>query len=228
MHDRKLDDASTMSMSRIFQEMTYYDPANFWSNYAKEQIKDGITATKYNTELYELQNARLMELLKHMEFKSVLEIGSGMGRITKMILDNFQIEEYAILDISAEFVNALLHNVDLKKYSTKSYHIVIGDITDPTVIDSFGNKEFDLVIAVEVLMHIKPRDIYNTLGSLMYLSKRNVVNLDYCTDKDVELRNHNFNHDYESMYKSYNDMCVKFNAEPLGDTDQVLFNVIMK
>ncbi len=208
--------------------MTYYDPANFWSNYANDLVKNGITATNYNVELYELQNNRLLETLKKIPFRSVLEIGSGLGRVTKMILDNFMVEEYAMLDISTEFVSALLHNVDFKKYATRTYTIVVGDIADQRVVDAFGNREYDLVIAVEVMMHIKPIHIFNVLGSMMYLSKRHVVHLDYCTEDNVELAPHNFNHDYEGLYRSYQDMCAHFSAEPLGNTKQVLFHVMVK
>ena len=175
-----------------------YEPSSFWSNYAKNII-DNID---FDNSAFQLQLTELMKVLYRIQpFETVLEIGPGTGRITDLMLHNFNdIKEYTVLEISSDMVNKLLGNIKPRKH----FNIIIGDISRWETLDkAFGNKKYDLVLAVEVLMHIKPEDIFNVLGSMLYLAKRDVVHVDYSTDTKEELQPHNFNHNYEEMYSKY-------------------------
>ena len=68
---------------------------------------------------------------------------------------------------------------------------------DITKLTDF-KREYDLVIATEVLMHIRPKDIGGVISTMLDLSKKHVINVDYYDDE--ELMPHNFKHDYPKLY----------------------------
>ena len=77
-----------------------YVPREYWLKHGRTYKDD----FRYN-KLFELQESVLIDHLKQntTSFTSVLEIGCGFGRITKLILTNFEgISEYQAIDISPE------------------------------------------------------------------------------------------------------------------------------
>src|SRR3989304_930385 len=72
-----------------------YNPYEYWT-------KRGITYKdnfQYNQIFIEGEKA-LLNYLQSISFNTVLEFGCGFGRVTKLILENFSVQNYDAFDLS--------------------------------------------------------------------------------------------------------------------------------
>jgi len=130
-------------------------------------------------------------------FSTVLEIGCGFGRITRLLLSNFpEIKEYLAVDLSPDQIenakqylkSAIIHkNVDLR--------FIVSDIQSLQL-----DKKYDLVISSELLLHLPPIEIVEVMTKLAGLSNKHVINIDYFHETPTKLAPHNFLHQYEKIY----------------------------
>jgi len=176
--------------------MESYEPVPYWLERGKV-YKD---CFRYNKN-FRLQEEFLLEYLHTLSppFSSVFEAGCGFGRITKLILSNFEsIREYTAVDLSPDQVrNAMEYvrpsvigkSIDLK--------FMVSDIQSIQ-----ADRKYDLVIASEMLMHVLPNEIAQVMNKLVSLSNSDVVNIDYYDDRtsNPKLAPHNFLHQYEKIY----------------------------
>ena len=153
---------------------------------------------KYNDD-YKLQENELLKYLKTIKFNSVLEFGCGFGRITKLILDNCHPGWFTAVDLSQEQLDHVCYTDETWRASIETYPY---------------SRKFDLVIAVEVLMHQLPDKVQSIIDKMISLSNKHVINVDYYSEKYEELAPHNFNHDYFSLYNN-NVTMVKIGKQAL-------------
>ena len=124
-------------------------------------------------------------------FESVLEFGCGFGRISRLLSENFKIKHYKAFDLSQDQIN------NAKKLC-KNYEI---DFEVSSIQDYTDVKEYDLVIGVEILMHVPPELIVETIKKLNRFSKKYMINVDfYENPPKTKLAKHNFLHQYEAIY----------------------------
>ena len=74
------------------QKTKVYDYRTFWGE--KQEVP------KFSNEKY----INVLSELKKLDFKTVLEVGSGQGELTRLIMDNFPIEKIECVDISSRFL----------------------------------------------------------------------------------------------------------------------------
>ena len=132
---------------------------------------------RYNKK-FMLQEQILVEYLrKNISFSTVLEVGCGFGRITKIILSNFpEVTEYVAVDLSPDQIeNARNYVMGSDKRGVLKF--IVSDIQSLEM-----NLKYDLVIAPEVLLHILPSEIKEVLVKMVGWSRRNVVNIDWYED----------------------------------------------
>lgn len=171
-----------------------YIPFQYWREEGKIYQKN-FRPNKH----HKLHEKLLVNLLKKLEFSTVLEVGCGFGRITKLMVNNFKsIKEYDAIDLSPDQIeNAKRYvNSQLVKYQVSE-------------IQAFnpGDKRYDLVLISEVLLHVMPSEIKAVMEKLVSLSNKHVVNIDYYEDvQTLELAEYNFLHQYEQIYKSIPDV----------------------
>ena len=77
-----------------------YKPIDYWSKRGKKYQDEFV----YN-EFFKIQENTLIDYLKAIQFKSVLEYGCRFGRITKLLLENFNIKQYKAFDLSQDQIN---------------------------------------------------------------------------------------------------------------------------
>lgn len=170
-----------------------YIPNEYWKHRGKDYKKN----FKYDHK-FELQEQMLIEYLKKYSFDSVLEVGCGFGRITKLLLTNFpKIKEYFAFDLSAHQVENAKINITEVENNT-NIQFAVSDIQSFQPI-----QKYDLVIASEVLMHVLPSEIEQIIQKLVSLSTRYVCNIDWFEDKvPKKAESFNFIHQYEKIYNN--------------------------
>ncbi len=209
-----------------------YNPSEYWHERGKIYKKN----FRYD------KNKRLQEefLIAHLNnisgsFKSVLELGCGFGRITKLLLTTYSnINEYLAVDISPDQIEnakTLLSSTTLPNELKLDF--LVSDIQSLKL-----DKEYDLVILSEVLLHILPSDIDSIIKKLITLSKKYIINIDWYEDHPPRIQaRHNFIHQYEAIYKKYTEPSTIIKRIPIRrkkkffgthDTKQSIFHVIIE
>jgi len=169
-----------------------YMPVDYWTKRGKKYKDDFV-----HNEFFKIQENALVDYLKTIQFESVLEYGCGFGRITKLLLDNFELKKYKAFDLSEEQIN------NAKKIC--SNHNVEFEVS--TIQDYDDNQKYDLVIGVEILMHVTPTEIRNVLEKLSHLTKNHMINVDFYEDPYVtKLAKHNFCHKYSLIYEGLSNV----------------------
>jgi len=160
-----------------------YDPIQYWKLEGKTYKKNFD-----HNQLFKDQEKALINYLSGLKFNSVLEFGCGFGRVTKLIKTNFgdEIHNYVAFDLSED---------QIKHCNVQDVKFFVSSIEDFQI-----NEKFDLVIGIEVLMHVRPMDLKKTMLKLSSFTNKNMINLDY--HGNDKLAPHNFSHDYESIYKN--------------------------
>ena len=154
-----------------------YDNVEYWSHRGNE-------LGKYT----EMKKQNILEALKPLSFSSVLEIGSGQGELTRLILDNFPVEKYECVDISRLYLAQLPNNPILKK-------------TNSDFLNYYTNERFDLVIAAHVLLHIEHENLLSFWVKMGELSKKYVCHIDPIKENiPRKWEYYNFPHDYTQLH----------------------------
>ena len=181
--------------------MTRYDSRQFWGNQGFTHSKDE-TALKrkgWVADVMDAQERILPQLVIAIQPKSVLEVGCGYGRMTKLIRSVSSVERYLALDLSAERIQEARRDVPNVEYRERDFG------------DAAISEKFDLVFACQVLMHIEPPQIANFIRAMKRCSKMYVLNLDYYahtwTQRHslknftlTQLHSGVFNHNYFKLY----------------------------
>lgn len=125
--------------------------------------------------------------------ESVLEIGCGFGRITKLLLELPDVKRVVATDISKDQIEAA-------KRTIKDPRVEFRCIS---VLDLDYFNAFDLVMASEVLMHIPPDRIMRATRRMRAASKRHIMNIDwYAPDESLEAGGYCWQHNYSLIYNT--------------------------
>ena len=201
----KLGGKNLVARAKIKFGKPFFDPTKYWS-------KQGHIVL--DSDLRE-QREIIMKHVSKLEFNSVFEVGVGEARLTEPILRSKKIERYDGCDINPTRLN-------VTKDKLKDFDQFNCELKEFELVDK-KDKNYDLVMAIEVLMHIPPSDIKNTIEKMIKYSKKYVINADATIyNKLPYISNHCFVHDFEKIYSSlgYNAQCIKLN-----DIGNILFIV---
>ena len=173
--------------------MKQYEPIQYWTKVGRKRIK--------TRKWFDKQQEEILRTLENLQFDSVLEIGCGDGRITELILKNFDVEKYHAIDISEDRIKRT------KDILSKYCQTCSSKLTQSSFQDYQCKEKYDLVIAIEVMMHVPSQDITSFVKKMENLSKKYMLNLDYYPKKGFEWKNQfnrNFYHPYPSLYDNLN------------------------
>src|SRR5918997_6145546 len=151
-----------------------YNPGEYW----KERGKVYKQNFKYDKN-FKLQEEILTDYLNKYSFSTVLEVGCGFGRVTRLLLSTFpQVKEYFAFDLSPHQIENAKLNIQDVNGAKEKIEFMVSDI------QSFqSDKKYDLVIASEVFMHVLPSEINEVIQKLVNCSNEHVCNIDWYEEK---------------------------------------------
>ena len=171
-----------------------YNPSEYWSERGKTYQKK----FKYDKNKV-LQEEFLLDYLYSISepFSSVLELGCGFGRVTKILLNKFDnIKNYLAVDMSKHQIENARNYVGSLKMKEVRLDFLVSDI-----LSLEQSKKYDLVILSEVLMHILPSEIDSVIKKLISLTNKHIINIDWYEDRPPNrIAPHNFIHEYKLLY----------------------------
>ena len=149
-------------------ERIYQNPQEYWAEpirareWLKKQKLYDIGARRVRPK-EELSESVLLNEFKTIakEMGDILEVGAGDGRLIKLFAKEYRKKRCCSCDI----------NVGLGEFIHKQFGIetFVGDVTKKL---PFKNNEFDFVYTYQVIQHIRPIDINNTLNELKRITKK--------------------------------------------------------
>ncbi len=163
----------------------FYDYVDYWKHEGKLSPIDSLSFRL--TKEHEAQEAPLVEAFKLVNPDTVLEIGAGWGRIAKLMRGHGIEAQYTAMDISYD---------RLKQIKDKTIGRIVSDFYTYA-----EDCHYDLILAVELLMHIPP-DIIEKFVEKMKRYADTIIVLDYDPEqtRDIEMANHNFLHNYDKLF----------------------------
>ena len=163
----------------------YYNYVDYWRHEGELSKRDSLSFRLTNE--HKAQEAPIWEAVMENNPKSILEIGAGWGRIANLLRENGVKSEYTAMDLS-------YHR--LKQITDKTIKRILLDF-----MDYKEKKHYDLILAIELLMHIPP-DIIVKFVEKMKSYADTIITLDYDPKqpRDIELADHNFLHDYGKLF----------------------------
>jgi SAM-dependent methyltransferase len=156
-----------------------YDPAIYWTE------RGSSYAESFNPELYVEQERAIEDALAGLDFWTVLEVGCGFGRIARLLQRVRPGAVYVGIDISKTMLAA--------RGDAPGYYVA------SSLADYHPAGRFDLVLAVEFLMHQPPDDVAAAVDKLRRLAHHHVVTVDWTEPVDRQTAAHNFRHDYDAL-----------------------------
>ena len=152
--------------------------------------------------------------------ESVLELGAGTGRMTKIMFEMFpDIKRYEITDVRPQNFNVTKFS-KMTLANLTSYNM---DISGEEFNHIMRGKLYDFILASEVFMHIKTEDIERVIKSVTNLLAPNggtILNIDW----SVQAPEHStwcYIHDYGKLYRENGLKCI-FEAD-IPEIKQKLF-----
>lgn len=183
------------------------DVSEYWKKRGLSYYSEFQTHSKYEKARYKDQEERLKKLIQDLNFKTILEIGCGFGRYTKILSNLFDVKKYLATDLSNEQLENAKKYVNNDKIEFRQARIQEIDLND----------KFDLVFASEILMHINFNDIENVIQKLISFSKNKIISIDWFNENKFGLDSggYCFMHNYETLFKKYVAKKVTVHKIPL-------------
>lgn len=136
----------------FFDELAEVEDSDEW---LATLIKPSHFISKKNTEFFEFANLK--------QNSNILEVGSGRGELTLLLLQrNLNV---VALDLSKKSLNTLLYRVNLLKMDTTKLQIVHGTIEEN--FSKLQKLSFDYVVCMNFLHHVE--DMENTIKNMFQL-----------------------------------------------------------
>lgn len=184
------------------------DVSEYWKkrgpNYQKELEKK----SKSLQLRLELQEKIIKKLISEFKPKSILEIGCGSGRFTKILSEITEFKKYLALDISQGQIDSAKKYVNNDKIDFQCTKIQDLDI----------DEKFDLVFSSEVLMHIDFNDIDSVIKKMVSYANKKIITIDWFDTKNIgkAAGGYCFIHDYQTIFKKFNIKSVKIQLIPIS------------
>lgn len=168
------------------------DVSEYWKKRGPDYQKELEEKSKALKLRLEQQEKIIKKLISKFEPKSILEIGCGSGRFTRILSTSTKFEKYLAIDISQEQIDNSKKYINNKKIDFQCIKIQDLDI----------NKKFDLVFSSEVLMHINFNDINSVIKKMVSHANKKIITVDWFDSKKIgsTTGGYCFMHDYNKIF----------------------------
>lgn len=169
--------------------MTEYNPREFWP---------ALYHSGYPFNVPPKQMEEEMELLKKIipkDIKSVLELGAGEGRFTKVLYEVLDIQRYVGVELIPERAEKLGKNI--AKFG--GHQTIVNSLYQ----DVKFSERFDLVFGSHILLHIPPNEIESVVEKMARETNKHIINIDYFEESLVpsqKLAHYNFLYNYPKLF----------------------------
>lgn len=164
-----------------------FDPRQYWRDHGREIARSASGHDQGHAE------ALLRRTLKRLDRPaSILEIGPGQGRITRILREFFPKAAYVGVEIG------LLQAAAVKAIWPEG-HVIVSAVQDWDMLE--GAELFDLVVTSEVLMHIPPDELPDVIAKLISAARRYLLLLEWMPlswELGIPVDQINWPHDYLS------------------------------
>jgi 2-polyprenyl-3-methyl-5-hydroxy-6-metoxy-1,4-benzoquinol methylase len=140
-----------------------------------------------HNETHQLQEQALQQLLLTLPGRSVLDVGCGFGRIGEIIARVRPDMIYTGLDLSPEQLAAARRRLPDAEF------------IQSTLEDFETTRRWDVVLAIEVLLHVPPNRVMHAISRLRRWAELYVVTLDWDTPIPGKRAVENWCHDYVAL-----------------------------
>lgn len=159
-----------------------YDEISYWKN----RVKPNAPAA----DAPEFVKQHLRYIKKHLRnCKTVLDFGPGEGRLFAAYAGLNRVEGFDLTDIRKDSLIS-----QARKYNL-NFNLTVEEIVGCL---PYSDKEYDAVVATEVLLHQRPENIDRVMLELVRVGKKVIVITWYEPDNDNKSK-HCFNHDYYNI-----------------------------
>lgn len=170
-----------------------FNPNDYWLERGKTYWEED----RLQSESFRLQEAFIAKTVMDLNPKSVLEVGCGFGRVTRVLADAMPEAKLLGLDLSPD---QIFKAVELTTHSNVEYRLwdLCSEIALP---------QADVAVAVEVLLHHPPQVLEAIVGRIL---KACPVLIHEFYDADVPgqpLSFHCWAHDYWRIHRSLGADC---------------------
>jgi len=180
-------------MSEVFNVNQY------WLKRGKGYIQENLPQ-----DYHRVQEGFLLDVLEasHIPLRTILEIGCGFGRITKLLAKRFPEAQITALDLSSDqLANAQRYCGEVENVTFQQYDFYSGT--------PFPGAGYDAALAIEVFLH-HPQPVVRRLFEELSAIAGHIVNIDWSEAWPWKTPAHVWVHDYKAVYAEAGLKCATF------------------
>jgi ubiquinone/menaquinone biosynthesis C-methylase UbiE len=168
-----------------------YKPEEYW-----QERGNRYNIPRSQEKYREISELIYMQVVKYWRIQSVLDVGSGYGRMYKVVKDYVTKSktplEYTMCDFVDSFIKQCRKRTGVRPIKWDGKRL------------PFENEKFDLVASVEVMLHVKNEAIENFIAEHVRVAKRYlyIETVDH-GELRTRLSYYCFNHPYRSLFNKF-------------------------
>jgi SAM-dependent methyltransferase len=191
-----------------------FDANTYWLKRGKVYLEEEQCYAAY----HRVQERFLFDTLRkgRLPMQSILEVGCGFGRVTKLLAENYLSADIVALDISPDQLESARRNcAGIDRIRFEQFDLYSGA--------PFPGTNYDAAIAVEVLLH-HPRTLVRSTIEKLSTVARYLINIDWSEAWPWKPPEHVCIHDYHAIYSEAGLYCATFLLpEKIDGMQQKLF-----
>src|SRR5207247_7147067 len=191
-----------------------FDATTYWLKRGKVYLEEEQNYAEY----HRVQERFLLDTLRagRLPMQTILELGCGFGRVTKVLAENYPGADIVALDLSPDQLeNARRHCAGIEHIRFEQYDLYSGG--------PFPGTSYDAAVAIEVFLH-HPRTLVRTTIEKLSAIARYLVNIDWSETWPWKPPEHVCIHDYHAIYSEAGLYCPTFPLpEKIDGMQQKLF-----